>query len=30
LTDELIDSEPPADWIPQPPDLFAPEAAGSK
>lgn len=25
LTDELIDPEPPADWIPQPKDLFAPE-----
>ncbi len=26
LTDELIDPEPPADWIPQPADLFAPES----
>ncbi|HET6425665.1 MAG TPA: hypothetical protein VFG20_18390 [Planctomycetaceae bacterium] len=26
LTDELIDVEPPADWIPQPSDLFAPES----
>lgn len=25
LTDELIDPEPPSDWIPQPVDLFAPE-----
>ncbi len=27
LTDELIDYEPPSDWIPQPADLFAPESA---
>ncbi len=25
LSDELIDPEPPSDWIPQPADLFAPE-----
>lgn len=25
LTEELIDPEPPSDWIPQPEDLFAPE-----
>lgn len=27
LTDELIDLEPPTDWIPQPADLFTPEAS---
>lgn len=27
LTDDLIDLEPPANWIPRPADLFAPEAA---
>jgi tetratricopeptide (TPR) repeat protein len=29
LTDELIDVEPPGDWIPHPADLFAPEPTNS-